>query len=59
MLVNTLELMKMGGQVRTCSYRKTTDKDLLLHYRKAMWTIVINDPSHCYVESCTSTLVFT
>jgi hypothetical protein len=28
-----MELMKMGSQVRTCVYRKTTDKGLLLHYQ--------------------------
>ena len=28
-----IELMKMGSQVRTCVYRKTTDKGLLLHYQ--------------------------
>ena len=28
-----MELMKMGSQVRTCFYRKTTDKGLLLHYQ--------------------------
>jgi len=28
-----MELMKMGGQVRTCVYGKTTDKGLLLHYQ--------------------------
>ena len=28
-----MELMKMGSQVRTSVYRKTTDKGLLLHYQ--------------------------
>ncbi|PFX22069.1 hypothetical protein AWC38_SpisGene13410 [Stylophora pistillata] len=28
-----MELMKMGSQVRTCFYRKTTDKGLLFHYQ--------------------------
>ena len=28
-----MELMKMGSQIRTCFYRKTTDKGLLPHYQ--------------------------
>ena len=37
-----MELMKMGSQVRTCVYRKTTDK-AFFSITRAMWTIGIND----------------
>ena len=38
-----MELIKIGKQLKTCVYRKTTNKGLLLHYQSHV-DAVINDP---------------